>query len=107
MDKTTVLAIVSDFRDAVQAAGVTPLKIILFGSYAAGTQRPDSDIDLVVISDDFEGMDYWQRIDILAGAIYQVFKPIEAVAMTPQEWQDGDSMIVNYARDGEVVFKRP
>ena len=29
---------------------------------------------------------------------------IEAVAMTPQEWQSGDSLIADYARNGEVVY---
>ena len=104
MDKKTVLANISRFREAIESAGVEPQKIILYGSYAAGTQRPDSDIDLVVISEDFEMMDYWQRIDVLADAIYKVFLPIEAVAMTLQEWSDGDSLIADYARKGEVVF---
>ena len=56
------------------------------------------------ISEDFKAMDYWQRIDVLADAIFKVFLPIEAVAMTPQEWRDGDSLIADYARKGEVVF---
>jgi len=70
----------------------------------AGTQREDSDIDLVVIADDFSGMDYWQRIGLLSDAIYEVFKPIEAVAMTRAEWEKGESFIAEIARNGEVVF---
>ncbi len=104
MDKTAVLTVISDFRKALESAGVRPGKIILYGSIAAGNSRPDSDIDLVVISEDFAGKDYWQRIDLLSEAVYQVFKPIEAVAMTPDEWAAGDSMIVDYARSGQVVY---
>jgi predicted nucleotidyltransferase len=104
MDKKAVLAIIHDFQKALEQDNVKPQKIILFGSYSSGNPRPDSDIDLVVISDDFEGKDYWQRIDILSSAVYQVFKPIEAVAMTTKEWQSGDSMITNFARNGEVVW---
>ncbi len=103
MDKKTVLAILSDFKKAIESVGVRPQKMILFGSYAQGSQRPDSDIDVVIISDDFENKSYWERIDLLSAAIYKVFKPIEAVAMTPKEWQAGDSMIADYARNGEVV----
>jgi len=103
MDKKTVLAIISDFKKAIESAGVRPQKMILFGSYAVGRQRQDSDIDVVVISEDFENKNYWERIDILSAAIYKVFKPIEAVAMTPREWQAGDSVIADYARNGEVV----
>ena len=103
MDKKTVLAIISDFKKAIESVGVKPQKMILFGSYAVGRQRQDSDIDVVVISEDFENKNYWERIDILSAAIYKVFKPIEAVAMTPREWQAGDSVIADYARNGEVV----
>ncbi|MEJ5259745.1 MAG: nucleotidyltransferase domain-containing protein [Anaerohalosphaeraceae bacterium] len=104
MDKKAVLAVISDFQKALQEVGIKPQKIILFGSYASGRQREDSDIDLVVISEDFEGKGYWERIELLSSAIYKVFKPIEAVAMTPQEWQSGKSLIADYARDGEVVY---
>ena len=103
MDKAAVLKTISDFEKALKAENITVSKIILFGSYASGHDRPDSDIDLVVISDDFTDKDYWQRIDILSSAVYRVFKPIEAIAMTPQEWQNGDSMITNYAKDGQEV----
>ena len=104
MDKAAVVKIISDFGRALEAENIKPQKIILFGSFSAETQREDSDIDLVVISEDFTGKDYWERIDILSAAIYTVFEPIEAVAMTPVEWQSGDSLIADYARNGEVVY---
>ena len=104
MDKGAVLKIVSDFAKALEAEGIRLQKIILFGSHSTGTQREDSDIDLIVISDDFAGKGYWDRIEILSAAIATVFEPIEAIAMTPQEWQSGDSLIVDYARNGEVVY---
>ncbi len=104
MDKSTVLRIISDYGKALEAEGVKPQKIILFGSYSTGTQHEGSDIDLIVISEDFVGKDYWERINVLAAAIVRVFEPIEAVAMTPEEWQSGDSLIADYARNGEVVY---
>ena len=45
----------------------------------------------------------WERIDILSAAIYEVFAPIEATAMTPEEWQNSDSILAEYARQGETV----
>ena len=104
MDKRAVLEIISNFRKALESAGIKISKLILFGSYAAGRQMEGSDIDIVVISEDFAGKSYWERIDILSGAIYQIFEPIEAVAMTPQEWESADSLIVDYAKNGEVVY---
>ena len=58
MDKEAVLRIISDFGKALEAENIRPQKIILFGSCSTNTQRPDSDIDLVVISEDFTGKDY-------------------------------------------------
>ncbi len=104
MDKSTVLRIVSDYGKALEAEGVRPQKIILFGSYSTGNQHEGSDIDLVVISEDFASKDYWERINVLAAALVKVFEPIEAIAMTPQEWESGDSLIVDHARNGEVVY---
>lgn len=104
MDKNAVLRIIADYGKALEAEGIKPQKIILFGSYSTGTQHEGSDIDLVVISGDFAGKDYWERINILAAAIVKVFEPIEAIAMTPEEWERGDSLIVDYARNGEVVY---
>jgi predicted nucleotidyltransferase len=104
MDKKAVLAVISDFREALETSGIRLQKIILFGSYATGQFREGSDIDLVVLSEDFQGKGYWERIDILSAAIYEVFKPIEAVAMTPEEWVSGDTFIADYAREGEVVY---
>jgi hypothetical protein len=47
---------------------------------------------------------YWERIDILSEAIYDVFEPIEATAFAPQEWQSRESSIVDFAKNGEVVY---
>jgi predicted nucleotidyltransferase len=104
MDKKTVLTIISEFRKVLESKGIKPQKLILFGSFVSGNFHEGSDIDIVVISKDFENKSYWERIDILSAAIYEIFEPIEAVAMTPQEWQQGNSLIVNYARNGEVVY---
>ena len=104
MDKRAAVDIVTRFRKSIEARGIRPQRVILYGSYAAGTNKDDSDIDVVVISDDFTGKSYWERIDILADAIYEIFAPVEAVAMTPDEWERGDSFISDFARNGEVLF---
>ncbi|MBI2001586.1 MAG: nucleotidyltransferase domain-containing protein [candidate division NC10 bacterium] len=104
MDKSAVVAIVARLRQAIEARGIRPQKVILYGSYADGTHREGSDIDVVIVSDDFAEKSYWERIDILADAIYEIFAPIEAVAMTPEEWERGDSLIAAFARKGEVLY---
>jgi predicted nucleotidyltransferase len=104
MDKRAVLEIISAFRRAIESEGIKINKLVLFGSYATDRYKEYSDIDVVVISKDFNDKNYWERIDILSSAIYQIFQPIEAVAMTPEEWESSDSLIVDYAKGGEVVY---
>ena len=104
MDKSAVVDIVGRLRQGIEARGIRPQQVILYGSFADGTHREGSDIDLVIVSDDFAGKNYWERIDILADAIYEIFAPIEAVAMTTEEWERGDSLIAAFAREGELLY---
>ena len=39
-----------------------PTAIILFGSRARGTQHEDSDYDLIIVSEHFEGLQWFDRI---------------------------------------------
>lgn len=78
--------------------------MILYGSYATATYKEGSDIDVVVISKNFSGKDYWERIDILSDAIYEIFEPIEAIVMTPKELEKKESPVVDYVKDGEVIY---
>lgn len=103
MDKKSVLEIISDFRKVIESKGIRVNKLILFGSYATGKYKEGSDIDLVVISEDFNEKNYWERIEILSAAIYDIFAPIEAVAMTPEEWKKRESCIFDYAKNGKVI----
>ena len=103
MDKNTVLNILSRYRSTLETNGTMVNKMILFGSYANGTNKEGSDIDVVVVSEHFEGKNFWERVDILSNAIYEIFEPIEVVAMTPEEWERGNSDIRDFAREGEEV----
>lgn len=104
MDKKTVLEIINRFQKAIEVQGIKVNKLILFDSYARGTQHEWSDIDLIVISEDFVGKNFWQRIDILTKAICKVYEPIEGIPFSPEEWEMGNSFFVDYAKDGEVVY---
>jgi len=103
MDQENVGRVIEQFKHALETAGIQIDRIILFGSQADGTAIESSDIDLIVISPSFTGKSYWERIDILSEAIYEVFAPIEATAFTPEEWQSGQSLLVDYAREGVLV----
>jgi hypothetical protein len=41
-----------------------------------------------------------ENVSRTSAAIYEVFAPIEATAFTLEEWQSGQSLMVDYAREG-------
>jgi predicted nucleotidyltransferase len=104
MDKKAALEVLSRFKKGIESRSIRIDKLILFGSYATGENREESDIDVVVISKDFANKDYWERTEILSDAIYEIFEPIEAVALTPEEWEKGELGIVECAKSGEIVY---
>jgi len=90
MVKTTreIDLIIKRYKDELHKLGITPDKIVLFGSYRDGTPREDSDIDLLVISTDFERMNLLERLELLGVAAGRVFEPIEALGYTPAEIEE-------------------
>jgi len=104
MDKTAVVEIIDRLRNEVEERGIKLQSVILYGSEATGFSREDSDIDVVIVSDDFANKSYWERIDILTEAIFSVSAPIEAVAMTTDEWEHSGSLIAEFARNGDVLY---
>lgn len=61
--KPTIIMLLQNFAKDVISEGVHLKKMILFGSYANNTQRRNSDIDVALISDDFNGF-VFQDLDL-------------------------------------------
>lgn len=77
--------IIGKFHGEIEKLGIKPQRMLLFGSYAGGTPREDSDIDVIVVSDDFKDMNLRERLELLGIAAGRVFEPIEALGYTQQE----------------------
>jgi len=78
MGKGQAIRIVREFVNALKRQGITIDRVILYGSYVNGTVRPDSDIDVAVVSKDFgkdrveEGMTLFR----IAGKIDPRLEPV-------------------------------
>jgi predicted nucleotidyltransferase len=86
MDKE-IYTIITKYRQRLEALGIKVKKIILYGSFASGRAREDSDIDLVVISDDFNKMDLWERLCLLGRARMGIRRPMEIIGFTEEEFE--------------------
>lgn len=65
MGKELFLEKIGAFQHALDRRGINIEKLVLFGSQANGTSREGSDIDLMVVSPDFEDKDLHQRLPCL------------------------------------------
>jgi len=62
----------------------------LFGSYAKGTWLKTSDVDLVIVSEDFRGMRFLERLDLINELQWKAgIRPfVEAIPLTPDEFAE-------------------
>ncbi len=91
MDKETY-QVISEYKRRLEALGIKVTKTILYGSHAVGKAREDSDIDLVVVSDDFKNMDTWERLCLLGRARIGIKRPMEIMGFTEEELESEDSV---------------
>jgi predicted nucleotidyltransferase len=77
-------------------------KVILFGSYAKGTAREDSDIDVAVVFEHIDG-DYLDVITRLSRIRRDVEHRIEPVAL--DESNDKSGFLEEIVRSGVIVYK--
>ena len=82
-------------------------KIILFGSHAYGTPYADSDIDLIIISDN-DGMsktykDYLENKNYLSKKLLKLRKkyPLDLIVYTKDEWSFLKSSNTSFIRSIE------
>ncbi len=63
-------------------------KIFLFGSYAKGTWLKTSDIDLVIVSSDFQNIPFKERLDLINKIVFKenIIPYIEVLPYTPDEF---------------------
>ncbi len=92
MDAHTLSSIIDFFKNQISLSGIRAFDIALFGSYMNGRAAPDSDIDLIVVSDEFIGKNIFERGDLLANAeknaIHKFKIPFDVLKMTRQEYKD-------------------
>lgn len=94
--------IVRRLRDALQ-----PVTIHLFGSCAAGTIGPDSDVDLLVVVRESD-LSFFERGAVAYRALRGVGVPIDVQVYTQAEFEERASLPVSFERTvlrkGRVLY---
>ena len=86
---------------------VRPQKIVLFGSRARGTARPNSDYDILIIQN--TRLSPYRRTCEIYGAWAGLPVEVEVVMYTPREvreWRNASRAFVTTAlREGKVLYE--
>ncbi len=108
MAEPTITELIDFFSRRLQETGISIDRLVLFGSHALGHSSPDSDIDLAIISRDFEKKDIVQRARMTQDAEVSTIKtfllPLDIITLTPEELESDSSLIAAYVRKGKIVF---
>ncbi len=108
MVEQTIIENVKRYLAALPEFGVHARRAVLFGSFARGEGKPESDIDLVVIAPEFDG----RRDILLVKALWRATASdsrIEPIPCGEKEWESGDGRpILEIARrEGVVIEAEP
>ena len=102
MDKNEVISKLKKFAVLVNRE-MKPTKIILYGSYAKGTWREDSDIDVAVVVASIEG-DFLDAATTLFKIGCEIDTRIEPILL--EEKHDESGFLEEVVKHGEVIYSK-
>lgn len=99
--------IINNFVFCLKDKGVEVNRLILYGSYAKGKQKPHSDIDIAVVSKTFDKKNLLQRQELLGEVIFPLNESIEAIGYGYSEFKKPArfSFLSEIISTGKVVYK--
>ena len=97
---------ISDFARLLKA-GIRVEAIVLYGSYVSGTPHEYSDIDVAVISPDFEAIPIWRRQEIIASLTLDRDRRLAPIGYPSSEYRNRGrhSFLREIIRTGRVVYE--
>src|SRR3989304_3986253 len=107
MAKSKVSEAVRFFQKCLDETGLHVSKLILFGSQARGAAHGESDIDLLIVADEFRAKNIFQRAQLTKDAEIKTNKkfliPLDIITLTPEEFESETSLAATYAKSGKVL----
>lgn len=88
-----------NYINEVNKLQIRIIKAYLYGSYAKGTPRPDSDIDIALISPDFTGNRYFDTLKIIS-LRRKIDNRIEPVTYKPEDFDESDPLVAEIKNNG-------
>ncbi|MFH0887405.1 MAG: nucleotidyltransferase domain-containing protein [bacterium] len=90
------------FLEEIHKHKIRVSKAYLYGSYAKGEARQDSDIDIAIISPDFSGNRYFDTLKIISMR-RNIDCRIEPVTYKPEDFEDSDPLVAEIKSTGMEI----
>ena len=96
--------IIRQFVEMLISRGIHVDKALLYGSYAVGTETPDSDLDLAVISPDF-GKDRFSEGKMLMQLAWRIDPRLHPVPLSSESFEKDTwvPLVHEFRMNGVVV----
>jgi len=104
MDKRTAIKNIKIFVEKLERDFKIE-KIIFFGSRARGKHKEESDIDLIIVSPDFKGMNFFERVSKMY-EYWDLEMPVDFICYTNEEFnhlKKRISIVRDAVEEGVVV----
>ena len=98
----SVLNLLKKYLNRLKENNIPVQKALLFGSYAIGKQREDSDIDVAVISTAFKGNRCSDR-RMIVHFRRGLDSRIEPMPFTPKDFAEGGILIDEIKKTGQAI----
>lgn len=105
LTRNAAIDIVKNYACEIADQGVNLRIAVLFGSFASGTQNEWSDIDVVLVADEFTGLPNDYDLFPYVG-IKKPYARIEAQTYPTDYFQTGDPFINEIKNKGIVVWQK-
>jgi predicted nucleotidyltransferase len=107
MYKNNIEKAIKFLEQCLKENGLNISKIILFGSQATET-TDNSDVDILIISDDFKNKDIFERARLTKDAevktIRKFMVSLDIVTLTSEEFENETSPVTEFAKSGKIMF---
>jgi predicted nucleotidyltransferase len=102
LTQQTAIDTVRDYAREIGNSGVALKYVILYGSFAKGTQHEWSDIDVALVADKFEGLPN-DHYTFAAIAIKKPYLRIETITFPTDYFNEGDPFIDIIKKEGIII----
>jgi len=103
--KDSTVKIVTRYIEELEKNRIHIIEAIIFGSYAKGTVKPESDIDVALISNAFVGDRFEDRRRIIP-LRRKIDSRIEPLPFKPEDFNNGGALAEEIKKTEIVIYKR-